>query len=47
MISVFEFPGGYRVNGKIKGVNEIGNIVIDNENEISTSYQLKEIKMLF
>ena len=47
MISVFEFPGGYRFNGKIKGVNEIGKIVIENENEISTSYQLKEIKMLF
>tara|TARA_B100000809_G_scaffold226256_1_gene237762 strand:- start:4019 stop:4750 length:732 start_codon:yes stop_codon:yes gene_type:complete len=47
MISVFEDPSGYRFNGKIKGVDEIGQIVIENENEISTSYQLKEIKMLF
>ena len=47
MISVFEFPDGYRFNGKIRGVNEIGEIVIENENEISNSYQLKEIKMLF
>ena len=47
IISVFEVPDGYRFNGKIKGVNEIGKIVIENENEISNSYQLKEIKMLF
>jgi BirA family biotin operon repressor/biotin-[acetyl-CoA-carboxylase] ligase len=47
MISVFEVKNGYRFNGKIKGVNEIGKIVIENENEILNSYQLKEIKMLF
>jgi BirA family biotin operon repressor/biotin-[acetyl-CoA-carboxylase] ligase len=47
MISVFEVPSGYRFNGIIKGVNEIGQIVIEHENKISTSYQLKEIKMLF
>ena len=47
MISVFEVKDGYRFNGKIKGVNEIGKIVIENENEILNSYQLKEIKMLF
>jgi BirA family biotin operon repressor/biotin-[acetyl-CoA-carboxylase] ligase len=47
MISVFEVKNGYRFNGKIKGVNEIGKIVIENENEILNSYQFKEIKMLF
>ena len=47
MISVFETPEGRRFNGKIKGVNENGQIVIENENEILTSYQLKEIKLLF
>ncbi len=47
MISVFEDLSGHRFNGKIKGVNEIGQLVIENEDEISTSYQLKEIKMLF
>ena len=47
MISVFETPEGLRFNGKIKGVDENGQIVIENENEILTSYQLKEIKLLF
>ncbi len=47
MISVFEDPKGYRFNGKIKGVNENGQIVIENEDELLTAYQLKEIKLLF
>ena len=46
MISVFENPEGNRFNGIIKGVNDIGQIVIENEDELLTAYQLKEIKLL-
>lgn len=47
MVSVFEDSKGYRFNGIIKGVNKNGQILIENENELLTSYQLKEIKLLF
>lgn len=47
MISVFETPSGYRFNGIIKGVNDLGQIVIENEDEKRINFQLKEIKLLF
>ncbi len=46
IVSVFEDNRGNRFNGIIKGVSEEGEILIENEEEILTSYQLKEIKYL-
>ena len=46
IISVFENDQGFRFNGKIKGVSEAGEILIENEQEITSKYQLKEIKYL-
>jgi len=46
IVSVFEDTPGNRFNGKIKGVSEEGELLIENEDEIITSYQLKEIKYL-
>ncbi len=46
-ISVFETPDKIRFNGKIKGVTNTGELIIENEEEILNTYQLKEIKLLF
>ncbi|MFK5983274.1 MAG: biotin--[acetyl-CoA-carboxylase] ligase [Flavobacteriaceae bacterium] len=46
-ISVFETPSKIRFNGKIKGVTNTGELIIENEDEVLTTYQLKEIKLLF
>ena len=46
-ISVFETPEGIRFNGKIKGVAKTGELIIEDEEEQLTTYQLKEIKLLF
>jgi len=46
-ISVFETPDKIRFNGKIKGVTNIGELIVENEEELLTTYQLKEIKLLF
>lgn len=47
IISVFENNQGIRFNGKIKGVSEAGEILIENDQEIISKHQLKEIKYLF
>lgn len=47
MISVFETPEGNRFNGVIKGVTDSGELMVENEDELVTTYQLKEIKLLF
>jgi BirA family biotin operon repressor/biotin-[acetyl-CoA-carboxylase] ligase len=46
-VSVFETPNGNRFNGKIKGVTDTGKLIVENEEEVLTTYQLKEIKLLF
>jgi len=46
-ISVFETPDGIRFNRKIKGVTNTGELIVENEEEVLTTYQLKEIKLLF
>ena len=46
-ISVFETPNKFRFNGKIKGVTNIGELIVENEDELLTTYQLKEIRLLF
>ncbi len=47
IISVFEDTKGNRFNGKIKGVSEAGELLLENDQEILKKYQLKEIKYLF
>ncbi|MCF6307292.1 MAG: biotin--[acetyl-CoA-carboxylase] ligase [Flavobacteriaceae bacterium] len=46
-ISVFETPNKTRFNGKIKGVTNTGELIIENEEEVLNTYQLKKIKLLF
>jgi len=46
IVSVFEDTQGNRFNGKIKGVSEAGELLIEKEDEKITSYLLKEIKYL-
>ena len=45
-VSVFEDNQGSRFNGKIKGVSEEGELLIENEDEKVLAFQLKEIKYL-
>jgi len=47
IVSVFEDAKGNRFNGKIKGVSEIGDLLIENDQEFINNYKLKEIKYLF
>lgn len=46
-VSTFESNQGIRFNGKIKGVSEAGELLIENDQEIISKHQLKEIKYLF
>ena len=46
-ISVFETPEGKRFNGKIKGVTKTGELIVENEDDLLKTFQLKEIKLLF
>jgi BirA family biotin operon repressor/biotin-[acetyl-CoA-carboxylase] ligase len=46
-ITVFENSMGDRFNGIIKGVTDLGEIVIENEQEILNNYYSKELKYLF
>ena len=46
-ITVFENSLGDRFNGIIKGVTDLGEIVIENEEEILNNYYSKELKYLF
>lgn len=46
IVSVFEDTQGNRFNGKIKGVSEEGELLIENEGEKILAFQLKEIKYL-
>ena len=45
-ITVFENSMGDRFNGIIKGVTDLGEIVIENEEEILNNYYSKELKYL-
>ncbi len=46
-ISVFETPDGILQNGIIKGVSQQGRLIISDEDDTRTEYELKEIKLLF
>lgn len=47
VISVFEDQKGFRFNGIIKGVSDLGELLVETENEKIQNYQLKEIKLIF
>ena len=46
-ISVFETPDGSRFNGIIKGVSEIGELLLKTENSPLKKFQLKEVKLVY
>lgn len=47
MISVFENTDGLRFNGIIKGVSEIGELMVETENAALQKFQLKEVKLIY
>lgn len=46
-ISVFENPEGFRFNGIVKGVSEIGELLIETENVGLQKFYLKDIKLIY
>lgn len=47
MVSVFETPEGLRFNGIIKGVSDIGELLLETEIAPSQKFQMKEIKLIY
>lgn len=47
LVSVFERPDGSRLNGIIRGISEIGELIIDTETISLKTVQVKELKLLF
>lgn len=47
MVSVFETPEGSRFNGIIKGVSDIGELLLETETAPLQKFQLKEIKLIY
>lgn len=47
IVSVFERPDGSRLNGIIRGISEIGELLIDTETASLKTVQVKELKLLF
>lgn len=47
VISVFEPPGGLRFNGIIKGISDIGELLVETENKPLQKFQLKEVKLIY
>lgn len=46
-ITVFENILGEKFNGKIKGINQTGQLIIETEDNSLKEYNLREIKMLY
>ena len=46
-ISVFENTEGVRFNGKIKGISEIGELLIETETGALQKFRLKEVKLIY
>ncbi|MEH6765676.1 MAG: biotin--[acetyl-CoA-carboxylase] ligase [Aequorivita antarctica] len=46
-ISIFETLDGLRFNGIIKGVSEIGELILETENVPLQKFQLKEVKLIY
>ncbi len=47
MVSVFETPESSRFNGIIKGVSDIGELLVETENDPLQKFQLKEVKLIY
>ncbi|SRX54060.1 biotin--[acetyl-CoA-carboxylase] ligase [Aequorivita sp. CIP111184] len=47
IVSVFETPDGSRFNGIIKGVSNIGELLVETENDPLQKFQLKEMKLIY
>lgn len=47
VVSVFETPAGIRFNGIIKGVSEMGELLVETENGPLQKFQMKEVKMIY
>ena len=46
-VTVFENLSGEKFNGKIKGINQTGQLIIETEDNSFKEYNLREIKMLY
>lgn len=46
-ISVFETPEGSRFNGIIKGISDIGELLVETENKPLQKFELKEVKLIY
>lgn len=46
-ISVFETPERVRFNGIIKGVSDIGELLVETENNPLQKFQMKEVKLIY
>ena len=46
-ITVFEDSTGTQFKGMILGVNDIGELIVESEDEVCRAYELKNIKMLY
>ncbi len=46
-ISTFENGDGKRFNGIIKGISEMGELLVETENSSTEKFQLKELKLLY
>lgn len=46
-VSAFEYPNGERINGMIKGVTQLGELLVEMENETIDKFEVKQIKMLY
>ena len=47
IVSVFENLNGHLFNGIVRGISDIGELIIETENDPGAKVQLKELKMIF
>ena len=45
--STFEFPNGERFIGYIRGVSQNGELQVEQEDAVISSFRLKELKLLY
>ena len=46
-VSTFELSDGKKINGKIQGVSNAGNLYIEHDDGIVNEYGFKEVKLLY
>lgn len=46
-VSVYENSNGQRFNGIIRGVSEIGELLLEPENSIVQKFQMKQVRMIY